>query len=291
MEALDEIQWKSPEFIQTRGLNTTNVLEYFSLSPFYDRTSNNQVLMMQFQYQQVQIPPRMTFHQYFQNRLQEMTGVEFVIALVREPDFWIIRKQRRISPTSTNTLQDYYIVGANVYQAPRIYDVLLSRMLASVLALKKSAKTMNEMTSYHISDGGHSFNNSIHGREADKLASNVSLSSLEPQPMQSNSETPAPFKESPGLESSAINTVSPNLAQAQNQSSSTNSTTATATATATNGGAANNTISFSSSTFDALLGEVTKEKDIEEAIYLKDKPLYGPGSIVDQLGVRTNIVD
>ena len=103
MESLDEIQWKSPEFIQERGLNTNNVLEYFSLSPFYDRTSNNQVLMMQFQYQQIQIPPGVSFHQYFQSRLSEMTGIEFVIAYTKEPDFWIIRKQNDRTPEHCDT--------------------------------------------------------------------------------------------------------------------------------------------------------------------------------------------
>ena len=140
--------------VHTReGLNTNNVLEYFSLSPFYDRTSNNQVLMMQFQYQQIQIPPGVSFHQYFQSRLSEMTGIEFVIAYTKEPDFWIIRKQKRQDPQNTVTLQDYYIIGANVYQAPRIYDVLSSRLLASVLSIKNSTDLLNDMTSYHISDG------------------------------------------------------------------------------------------------------------------------------------------
>ncbi|KAI3406198.2 MED6 [Candida oxycetoniae] len=189
MEALDEIQWKSPEFIQERGLNTSNVLEYFSLSPFYDRTSNNQVLMMQFQYQQIQIPPHTTFSQFFQSKLSEMTGIEFIIAYVREPDFWIIRKQKRFGANSTNTLQDYYIVGANVYQAPKIFDVLSSRILASVLALKQSINTLNEMTSYHISDGGHSFNNSIHGKE--KATSSQA---------QTNAETPMSLNDSPQIQ-------------------------------------------------------------------------------------------
>ena len=43
-EPLDEIQWKSPEWIQHFGLHSSNVLDYFAESPFYDRTSNNQVL-------------------------------------------------------------------------------------------------------------------------------------------------------------------------------------------------------------------------------------------------------
>ncbi|CAK9439238.1 uncharacterized protein LODBEIA_P34580 [Lodderomyces beijingensis] len=251
MEALDEIQWKSPEFIQERGLNTQNVLEYFSLSPFYDRTSNNQVLMMQFQYQQIQIPHNVSFHQYFQSRLAEMTGVEFIIAYVREPDFWVVRKQRRYNPNSTRAIQDYYIVGANVYQAPKIFDVLSSRILASVLALKRSAKTLNEMTSYHISDGGHSFNNSVHGKDRTAAATTAGSG-------HSNTETPISLGDTPIVESTAG--LVPNTLHPQS--------------------------GISSGAFDALLTEVTNETSDE--IYLDDIPLYGPGSTVELLGVQTN---
>ncbi|CAI5758263.1 unnamed protein product [Candida verbasci] len=153
----DEIQWKSPEFIQARGLNTSNVLEYFSLSPFYDRTSNNQVLTMQFQFQQISIPMNMTFQQYFQSRLAEMTGIEFILAYIREPDFWIIRKQNRKDSTNVLILQDYYVIGANVYQAPKIYDVLSSRLLSSILSLKNSINSVNNMSKYQVSDGGHTY--------------------------------------------------------------------------------------------------------------------------------------
>lgn len=152
-DPLDEIQWKSPEWIQQFGLHTGNVLDYFSESPFYDRTANNQVLRMQFQFQ---APPANVHPQnYIQDKLTEMTGTEFVIAYVREPDFWVIRKQTRTGPESTITDQDYYIIGANVYQAPKIYDLLSSRLLSSVLSIKGLVELINQMSKYSISDGGH----------------------------------------------------------------------------------------------------------------------------------------
>lgn len=152
-DPLDEIQWKSPEWIQQFGLHTGNVLDYFSESPFYDRTANNQVLRMQFQFQ---APPANVHPQaYFQDKLADMTGIEFVVAYVREPDFWVVRKQNRTSRTSTVTEQDYYIIGANVYQAPKVYDLLSSRLLSSVLSLKSLVGLLNQMSKYSISDGGH----------------------------------------------------------------------------------------------------------------------------------------
>lgn len=256
MEALDEIQWKSPEFIQERGLNTANVLEYFALSPFYDRTSNNQVLMMQFQYQQIQIPVHISFHQYFQSRLSEMTGIEFVIAFVKEPDFWIVRKQKRLNPQSATALQDYYIIGANIYQAPKVYDVLSSRLLATVLSLKLSIDTLNNMTSYHISDGAHSFNNSIHGNP--KSTSLTGQVNSDPTPI-SNLETPIAITDSPAIGAPASIVTTP-----------TQSTSTIPSAAA----------------FDMLLTEVVN--DTTNKNYLEDIPLYGKGSTLETLGIKSN---
>lgn len=53
---LDELQWKSPEWIQVFGLRTENVLDYFAESPFFDKTSNNQVIKMQRQFSQLNDP-------------------------------------------------------------------------------------------------------------------------------------------------------------------------------------------------------------------------------------------
>ncbi|RLV94931.1 Mediator of RNA polymerase II transcription subunit 6 [Spathaspora sp. JA1] len=291
MEALDEIQWKSPEFIQERGLHSNNVLEYFALSPFYDRTSNNQVLMMQFQYQQIQIPMNMTFHQYFQSRLTEMTGIEFIIAFTREPDFWIVRKQRRLDPTSTLTLQDYYIIGANVYQAPRIYHVLSSRMLSSVLSLRNSIDILNNMSSYHISDGGHSYNNSIHGLTSS--ASQLLLTNAQPKSLTMtvsntnvmNTMTPITMN-TPGLALAGPRTV---VAPP--------STTASSNALASS----NSQSEITSGVFDTLLNNVTQsnseklpgtstnlENEDNKLVYLDDIPLYGKGSTIEMLGLKTN---
>lgn len=81
-----------------------------------------------------------------------MVGVEFVILYVREPDFWIIRKQKRLDRTTTIPLNDYYIVGANVYQAPRVYDVLASRLLVLTLSIKNSVGLLNTLNEFQIGD-------------------------------------------------------------------------------------------------------------------------------------------
>lgn len=148
---LDELQWKSPEWVNTFGLRTDNVLEYFSQSPFFDRTSNNQVLKMQQQFSTENYlarPYNLTLED-----LKKMKGVEFIIAMVREPDFWVIRKEYRYSSTETKTLDDYYIIGSSVYMSPTIKSILSSRLLSTSLSLRNAMRVLQELPGFSPSKG------------------------------------------------------------------------------------------------------------------------------------------
>lgn len=265
-EPLDEIQWKSPEWIQQFGLHTGNVLDYFAESPFYDRTSNNQVLRMQFQFQQ--IPPNVHPQRYLQSKLTEMVGIEFVVAYVKEPDFWIIRKQRRLDPNSTLTEQDYYIIGANVYQSPKIYDILLARMLATTLSVKKSIDLLNKMSTFSISDGGHTYptedvpTSSTGGTQSSSkpLHNNVTTAGYVNTPMSN-----------PGTVLHTVGNGDPSLTIMSNVSN------------------VNNEILVSA--FDNVLSSVMVSNTSDKSIYLDDIPLYGKGSTVEQLGLKLNLYD
>ncbi|SCV05596.1 LANO_0H10968g1_1 [Lachancea nothofagi CBS 11611] len=171
---LDELQWKSPEWIQSFGLRTDNVLDYFAESPFFDRTSNNQVAKMQQQFVQprtaerggpaldIQDPdPHRRFilstymvHALWETELRKLKGVEYILAYVREPDFWIIRKQNRTGPNEVSALQEYFIIGANVYQSPTVFKIIQSRLLASNLHLSKALSSLRRMSHFQPSQGG-----------------------------------------------------------------------------------------------------------------------------------------
>lgn len=148
---LDELQWKSPEWVNAFGLRTDNVLEYFSQSPFFDRTSNNQVLKMQNQFIDANYANRP--YTMLLEDLKRMRGLEFVISMVREPDFWVIRKETRSSETEVSPIADYYIIGASVYMAPAIYPVLSSRLLSTSLSLRKGISQLQGSTSFSPSRG------------------------------------------------------------------------------------------------------------------------------------------
>lgn len=259
-EPLDEIQWKSPEWIQQFGLHTGNVLDYFSELPFYDRTSNNQVLRMQFQFQQ--IPPNVHPQRYFQSKLTEMVGVEFVVAFVREPDFWIVRKQRRLDPTNTLTEQDYYIIGANVYQSPKIYDLLSARLLSTVLSMKKSLALLNDMSTFSISEGGHTYPS-----ETETTAKPLSSATSATLSTAGYINTP--------MSTSNPGTVAQTAGNGESGSIMSNVSNV------------NNDILAAA--FDNLLNSVMASTNSDKSIYLDDIPLYGKGSTVELLGLKINL--
>ncbi|KAF3989955.1 hypothetical protein FT663_02066 [Candidozyma haemuli var. vulneris] len=273
-EPLDEIQWKSPEWIQQFGLHTGNVLDYFAESPFYDRTSSNQVLRMQFQFQQ--IPPNIHPQKYMQSKLTEMVGVEFVVAYVREPDFWIIRKQRRLDPTTARTEQDYYIIGANVYQAPKIYDILSARLLSSVLSMRKSIDLLNDMTKFSISEGGH-----IYPSDKDTSGTSTATKQVNTNPPSALPSTTNINTQNPAATPSFPNST-PGTIQAQPSNGEPGSSSIMSNVSNVNS-------EVSATAFNNLLSTVMASANNDKNTYLDDIPLYGKGSTVEQLGLKLNL--
>lgn len=190
---LDELQWKSPEWIQAFGLRTDNVLDYFAESPFFNKTSNNQVIKMQRQFSQAPPDPasqeakhrsgesevmtgiplhqqeqnefshleparksllsRYPVHAMLERELSKMTGIEYVLAYLQEPDFWVIKKQNRLGPQQVQVLQDYYIIGANVYQSPTIFRIVQSRIMAASYHLSDTLDQLHKLTEFQPAQG------------------------------------------------------------------------------------------------------------------------------------------
>lgn len=208
---LDELQWKSPEWIQAFGLRTDNVLDYFAESPFFEKTANNHVIKMQRQFSQIPNGPNASkdmssagsggngsengngnggiagiaggaginggmrngqdkefshvdpirrsilltypIHGILEKELMKLRGVEYVLSYVREPDFWVIKKQSRTTATATEPLQIYYIVGANVYQSPSVFKVVQSRLLSCSYHISSTLSELQTMVEFQPSQG------------------------------------------------------------------------------------------------------------------------------------------
>jgi hypothetical protein len=191
MASLDELEWRSPEWINVYGLRTDNVLEYFSLSPFWDRQCNNQVLKMQRQFQfnsngnngngngNGEFPVAVTIPT-FDAELRRLRGIEYVLHMVREPDLWIIRKEKRWGDGSTaykaspppgmsleqfvgggpgldavddvDVLATFFIVGSKVYMGARVGDVVG----AGVLSVEQLISSALDLVGNLNSNGGPS---------------------------------------------------------------------------------------------------------------------------------------
>ena len=141
---MDEIQWRNPAFIMQNGpLHTNTVLHYFATSPFFDPTSNNNVIQNQAQYN-ANLFHVLATREAFETRLRSMQGLEYIVA--EQPaetgpgqgtGVWIIRKQnRRKRPGQEDELtvhKDYFLVGENLYAAPTFADLMSSRMVGHIL--------------------------------------------------------------------------------------------------------------------------------------------------------------
>ncbi|KAK0635250.1 MED6 mediator sub complex component-domain-containing protein, partial [Bombardia bombarda] len=153
---LDEIAWRTQVDFEG-GIHSNTILYYFAKSPFFDKTSNNEVV-----FQQGLTNPNMTQYlttrELFEGRLKTMSGLEFVVA--QEPaetgpgagtGVWVINKQTR---RKRHGEEDevvvhavYFMVGENVYMAPTLADIIsakvatISTNVARILPIAESVQT------------------------------------------------------------------------------------------------------------------------------------------------------
>ncbi|KAA1112491.1 Mediator of RNA polymerase II transcription subunit 6 [Puccinia graminis f. sp. tritici] len=136
---LCHVQWRSLAWILEHGpLTESNAIDYFALSPFYDRKSTNQVLRMQSMFSgQPKMDPASE-----QEALRRFIGIEYALVLSRpEPDreggLFIIEKRERKGYDEYYPIASYYILKTSIYQAPSLYATLSARVLTSLSALQR----------------------------------------------------------------------------------------------------------------------------------------------------------
>ncbi|GAA5982657.1 hypothetical protein JCM11641_002326 [Rhodosporidiobolus odoratus] len=138
--SLSHLQWRAPEFLLAIGgqLATPELAqEYFSLSPFFDKTSNNAQLRMQMMFSRGGMDGVDE-----EAELRRFVGTEFVVAHASPPNLFILHKRERTSPTEATVLGAFYILNGNVYQAPSLFEVLNERVLTATHALSTSLESI-----------------------------------------------------------------------------------------------------------------------------------------------------
>lgn len=123
------------------GLSRVNVLDYFYSSPFFNTSSNNQLIRTQ------GVRPE---------HLISMVGIEYVLDEVNifEPNLFVIRMQYRKSPRETSPKDIFYCIDGIIYQSPDMLDLVRSRIAKASYYLGNSFDQLH-MTTTYTSTNGH----------------------------------------------------------------------------------------------------------------------------------------
>ncbi|KAK2954171.1 putative Mediator of RNA polymerase II transcription subunit 6 [Blattamonas nauphoetae] len=129
--------WKDTLHYRKDLLSPENVLDYFSNSPFYDRTCNNQKLKDQ---------------GLGIEALQSMTGFEYVLDSHSDGIF-VIMKRERLSKVRYENIALYYIVDGSIYQAPDIQSTVEARLNRALYYYRKTADLLNQGWTFSLPAG------------------------------------------------------------------------------------------------------------------------------------------
>ncbi|WCJ21363.1 Mediator of RNA polymerase II transcription subunit 6 [Euphorbia peplus] len=116
-------------WLNTYPLDCKLIFDYFALSPFYDFTCNNEQLRLR------------AIHPLDLSHLSKMTGIEYMLNEVVEPNLFVIRKQKRDTPDKVNPILTYYILDGSIYQAPQLSNVFASRVERALYHISKAFTT------------------------------------------------------------------------------------------------------------------------------------------------------
>ncbi|KRY88373.1 Mediator of RNA polymerase II transcription subunit 6 [Trichinella pseudospiralis] len=131
------IQWNPPW--NPNWLSASNVLDCFTntLNPFYDPNCLNEQVRIQRLSSEI---------------LSRVHGVEYILLHAAEPLF-VIRKQYRQPNQNITPLEDYYIIGGTVYQAPDLSSVFNSRLQSAISNVRSAFEEAKSYYRFNTSEG------------------------------------------------------------------------------------------------------------------------------------------
>jgi hypothetical protein len=74
---------------------------------------------------------------------RNMVGIEYVVLLAQEPDLYVVRKQKRLSPKLTEHMESYYVLQGTIFKSPTIGDVVASRTVNIDADILRAAASLN----------------------------------------------------------------------------------------------------------------------------------------------------
>lgn len=127
-------------WLQSFGLRRETVMQYFYTSPFFDSSSNNSIL----QTQGIDL-----------EHLKSMKGLEYALDddVREEPVLFVIKKQFRHSPSSTELLEVFYVLDGTVYQCPDLLELATSRFVKLSGAVHRAYQQLSGRIHYTPKQG------------------------------------------------------------------------------------------------------------------------------------------
>lgn len=107
-----------------------NALEYFSRSPFYEPSCNNEILRAK---------------NLDTEALSLMKGIEFTLCESPYETLYIVLKQRRFSQAVVRRLAVYYILNNRIYEAPAFHTILATRLSRCASHLEAAMSKMTQI--------------------------------------------------------------------------------------------------------------------------------------------------
>lgn len=123
-------------FLAQTPLTPENIVKYFSLSPFYDKSSLNEILKMQSQFANIDVSHKLTTLQGFYYVLEHSSTDLFIIA----------RKNNTGQRTTIQRM--YYCIHGYIYCAPTVKAISDSRSVDSLSYLNDALDKYEEMKTF-----------------------------------------------------------------------------------------------------------------------------------------------
>ena len=151
-------QYMDMIWLKFYGLSRVNVLDYFYSSPFFDLTSNNQLIRTQ------GVRPE---------HLVSMVGLEYVLDEINisEPNLFVIKMQYRKSPREISPREVFYCIDGVIYKSPDMLDLVRSRVTKASYYLGNSFNQLHETVSYSSIKGHRCWSDPIISSESDSDSS------------------------------------------------------------------------------------------------------------------------
>ncbi|KMZ70204.1 hypothetical protein ZOSMA_1G01770 [Zostera marina] len=139
---MTRICFRDQLWLNSYPLNCILVFDYFALSPFYDVTCNNELLRSRSQ----------SIHPFDISHLSKMTGNEYVLTRIKEPNLFVLRKQMRYGPDRVIPQLMYYILDGSIFQAPQLCNLLYSKIEKTIHHLSQGFTIVSKLEKINCDD-------------------------------------------------------------------------------------------------------------------------------------------